>query len=197
MSEHANDQQSRGGNGRFTRSIDTAEQDARAARLRSGGMPYRDIAAELGIDVSTAHRAVERALRAIVEEPAQDVRRLVLGRIDAALTRFDDMETRVRDVLQQEHVVVSNGRVVLLDGQPIPDPDPILKAIDRLVRIEEGRQKADAERRKLLGLDAPARIEAAVHEVTQQDLELQEMVNALKARNAAAEEQLRAGDSSD
>ena len=52
------------------------------------------------------------------------------------------------DVLQRNHVVVSQGRVVELDGVPIPDDAPVLAAIDRLLKIQERRAK-------LLGLDAP------------------------------------------
>ncbi len=193
MSHPTSTDPTRGGNGRFTRTVETATRDRQAAELRSKGWAYRDIARELNIDVATAHRAVERALRAIVEEPAQDVRRLILERLDAALARFDQMEATVRAVLERDHITVNNGRVVLLDGQPIPDAEPILKAIDRLVRIEDSRQKTDAERRRLLGLDAPARVDATVYEVTQQDLALQEMVRELQAKNSATEAELRAG----
>jgi predicted DNA-binding protein (UPF0251 family) len=73
--------------------------------------------------------------------------------------------------------------------------------ISRLTaQIERGNQVARnvevamkvAERRaRLLGLDAPQEIDATVHEVTQADLALQELLREAKAKSAAQEEQLR------
>jgi hypothetical protein len=62
------------------------------------------------------------------------------------------------------------------------------RAINTAVRISESR-------RKLLGLDMPTRIEASVlsHEVTPQDIELQELLREAKAKNAVTEAAIRAG----
>ncbi|TDC47651.1 hypothetical protein E1281_25970 [Actinomadura sp. KC345] len=135
----------RGGDGKFTRSPETAERDAEAARLRGRGLSYRKIAAELEMDVSSAHAAVQRALRAIVEEPAEDARALELERLDTALAA-------VMRVLEADHVVIQHGKVVELNGQPVPDDAPVLQAVDRIVKISESR-------RKLLGLDAAQKLD--------------------------------------
>ncbi|WP_455362001.1 hypothetical protein [Streptomyces sp. SYSU K21746] len=58
------------------------------------------------------------------------------------------------------------------------------RAINTAVRISESR-------RRMLGLDQPVAVHATVHEVTQQDLELQEMIRAARARVALEEQQLR------
>jgi hypothetical protein len=134
----------RGGNGHFDRNIATAERDAEAARLRSRGLTYRQIAAELGVDVANAHRAVKRALDAVVAEPAADAVAFELERLDA-------LYARALEVMESHHVTVSNGRVVALNDEPLPDDGPVLAAIDRLVRISESR-------RKLLGLDSPTKM---------------------------------------
>ncbi|MGH8965824.1 MAG: hypothetical protein ACRDXB_10920, partial [Actinomycetes bacterium] len=108
----------RGGDGRFTRSPDTAQRDARAAELRGRGNSYRAIASELGYQSpASAHEAVQRALAAIVEEPAQDVRRLELERLDT-------LYEAALKVLERRHVHVSGGTVVRVrvlgeDGAPI------------------------------------------------------------------------------
>lgn len=62
------------------------------------------------------------------------------------------------------------------------------RAINTAVRISESR-------RKLLGLDMPARVEATVqhHEVTQQDIELQALIREAKATVAAEETRLLEG----
>jgi len=135
--------QSRDGNGYWIQTVESAERDAEAARLRSRGLTYRKIAATLGIDVAVAHRAVARAMKAIVAEPAADAQAVELERLDT-------LHVRALEVMERHHVAVSNGRVVSLDGVALQDDGPVLAAINTLIRISESR-------RKLLGLDSPTK----------------------------------------
>jgi hypothetical protein len=134
----------RTGKGRFSRTVDSAERDARACELRAQGLTYQRIADELGYgNRELARRGVERALLAIVAEPAGHLRTLELARLDEAWQR-------AWAVMEREHVVVSNGRLIMdpATGKPLRDDGPVLAAIDRLLRIQERRAR-------LLGLDAP------------------------------------------
>ncbi|MFC9752994.1 hypothetical protein [Streptomyces sp. NPDC056921] len=155
------------GRGRFVRTLTTAQRDAEAALLRSKGWTYPRIAAELGYGHrADAYNAVQRVLKETVREVGENVRALELERLDR-------LEAAANEVLEREHVTVSNGRVVDLQGAPIPDAGPVLAAIDRLLKIQERRAK-------LLGLDAPlkrdvtltderaAAIEALVEELGEQ-----------------------------
>jgi hypothetical protein len=136
----------RNGKGRFARNVDTAERDGQAARLRCEGHSYDTIAARLGYcDKAAAYRGVERAILATVAEPAAELRTLELARLD-------DLWQQAWAVMTRTHITVSNGRVVELHGQPIPDSGPTLQAIGRLLRIQERRAR-------LLGLDAPTKVE--------------------------------------
>jgi hypothetical protein len=151
----------RDSNGKFTRTIDHAAQDAAAAGLRARGATYDAIAIELGYcDRHAARRAVERALVATVTEPAAEVRQLELARLD-------EMYRAALAVLERQHLTVSHGKVVhtggvpVIDdrgnvtwvgGEPLLDDAPVLQAIDRMIRIMERRAK-------LLGLDAPTKVE--------------------------------------
>jgi hypothetical protein len=160
-----------GPNGDFVATPETAMRDARAAELRGRGMSYRQIAAELGIDVHTAHDAVRRALGAIRAEPAPAVRQL-------ELQRLDEMYAAALGVLEREHVVVSGSKIVykvieyatdgdghiLLDDdghpkaervEPLKDDAPVLRAVETLLKIQ-------ARRAALLGLDAPVKAETGV-----------------------------------
>jgi hypothetical protein len=160
MDEQRQADATHGGDGKYTRTTDTAERDAEAARLRSRGLSYRQIAAQLGMDVGNAHRAVQRAMAAIVAEPAADA-------IAFELDRLDQLYRAALAVLEARHITVSNGRVVELDGVPLPDDGPVLQAIDRLVRISESR-------RKLLGLDQPVKAQVSgglTYEVVGVDME--------------------------
>jgi transposase len=151
----------RGVKGRYEHTMADAERDATAARLRARGLTYRRIAAELGVDVATAHRAVKRALEATVAEPAAEVRQLELERLDTELERLAELEERVREVLEAKHVTVQHGAVVQLDGQPLPDDGPVLAAADRLLKIEDARRRKGERRARLLGLDAPQKVETS------------------------------------
>lgn len=165
--------QTRGANGKYTRDPATAERDAKAAQLRARGWSYRRIAAEMEYQsVASAYEAVQRALKAIVEEPATDVRQLELDRLDA-------MYEAVVKVLETKHLTVSQGRIIrqeigierddaglpVLDGEgkpipiyePLEDDAPVLAAVDRMLKIQERRAR-------LLGLDAKTQHDMGIAE---------------------------------
>lgn len=136
------------GSGRFVKTAEAAERDAEAARLRSTGMSYGDIAKALGYaDASGAHMACSRAMK-VIAEPARELRAIELARLDLILRE-------AWTVMVTEHITVSQGRVVAHPdtGLPLRDHGPVLAAIDRILKIAERRAR-------LLGLDAPTKIEA-------------------------------------
>ncbi len=138
-------QPARGGNGKFTRSPDVAETDAEAARLRRRGLSYPAIARELGYaSHSSAIAAVSRALADITREPAEELVKLELGRLDDALSR-------AYEVMGNHHYVTSVKGVVEYEGSPLVDDGPVLAAALAIVKIGESR-------RKLLGLDAETKV---------------------------------------
>ena len=65
------------------------------------------------------------------------------------------------------------------------------EAAGRAARNIEVAVKVSERRAKLLGIDAPERVEATVTEVTQEDLALAELVREAQAAAAVAEAQLR------
>ena len=140
----------RGGRGRYIRTDESAARDAEACRLRTDGATYQRIADELGYaDPSAAWKAVDRALRAIVAEPASRLKSMELARLDVGLVE-------VFRILRADHVVVSNGRVVMDPAdpsKPLLDDGPKLQAIDRLIKIAERRAR-------YCGLDMPTKVEA-------------------------------------
>lgn len=186
-------QDARSGRGKYIRTTETAERDAEAARLRTRGLTYDEIGLELGITKSTAQKACQRALADIVREPAEDLLKIELQRLDLQLVRLHQLETAARTVLEARHITVNNGKVIYNPGteEPMEDDGPVLAAIDRLIKIEAARNQNSERRAKLLGLDAALKVEATVYEVTQQDIALREWTNELKAKNATVEAQLR------
>lgn len=182
--------------GRYLPSPDTAIRDAQAAELRTQGLTYQQIAAEMGYASGrSAWDAVNRAITAVIKEPGEAVLHFELERLDAELVRLDDLEAAARKVLTARHITVSNGRVILHPdtGDPMEDDGPVLQAIDRLVKIEDARRRNGERRAKLTGIEAAVKVDATVHEVSQEDIELAELIREAQARNAAQEARIKDG----
>lgn len=210
MAQHGNpDQDTRDSRGQYARSLTAAQRTARAAQLRSEGLTYQEIADDLGYsDRRTAWNAVRRLIDSLTIPAAESARKteverleLEFERLDAELDRLDALIPHIEAVLTRHHITVNNGRVIEVEGEPLLDDGPVLQAVDRLTRIAaERRNISDTRRRhsesyrKLLGIDAPTRVDATVHEVTQQDLELQEMLRDAKAQTATEEQAIRDGE---
>lgn len=135
------------GNGRYEKGYEAAQRDAEAARLRTRHWTYQQIADELGYaSRGAAYDGVQRALQAVVREPAEELRTLELERLDR-------LARAAEQVLEAHHVRVSGGGIVQgMDGHPVEDSGPVLAAIDRLLKIQERRAR-------LLGLDSPVKQE--------------------------------------
>lgn len=153
---------------------EAAELDAKVIRLRSQGLTFREIATELGyVAQSYVYRCYQRGKRRIVAPAVEEFRASQLAEIEAERELLED-------ILHAEHPLVSNGRRF----DDLVDDGPVLAALDR-------RAKLRAQEMDLLGLKAPVRVEATVTEVTQEDIELRQLVSEYQARNAATKEALR------
>ena len=141
-----------------TRSTETRQRDARALGLRQRGLSYTAIRDELGFSaVSSAHAAVRRAIGDCYREAAGEAVQLELERLD------DVYRTLYRVMLTRHPAVSSSGKVVVGgDGQPMYDDAVNVQAGLAIMRVSESR-------RKLLGIDAPARSRVTV--VTEDDLD--------------------------
>jgi len=139
-------EQPRDGNGGFLYTDASVQRDADASRLRSEGKTFQQISDALGYgDRGAAWRGIQRARRAILREPAEHL-------IQVESARLDELYVTALDVLERDHVTVSNGRVMYDDeGKPILDDGPKLAALRELRQIRESY-------RKLHGLDQPAKV---------------------------------------
>lgn len=159
----------------YDRDPTTAVNDARATELRAQGLSYQQIADRLNLGGrGKAHDAVQRCLRDTLTPPADELRIL-------EAERLDDLTRKAYEVLAADHIVTQHGKIVRGDdGEPVQDHEPVLKAIDRLLRLSDAR-------RKLLGLDVPVRADITVHQVDTADLALMEIIREAQARNAQTE----------
>lgn len=164
--------------GLSTRKIEAATKDPEGP---TGGMR---------IPATTVKEMIREEAARRIDPKVDEWRAVQVARIEAARERLDGLEEAAIKVLEREHITVNNGRIIVLNDEPLPDDGPVLAAIDRLVKIEDARlRNADALCR-ILGLNAPTRIEAQVTETTQQDIELQEMLRDAKARVQLEEQQI-------
>lgn len=125
-----------------------AEEERECWRLRKRGLSLREISAETGLSKST----VERRLRCTFQEFREDTATMRDQWVQMELDRLDAAQQAVVAVLEAQHLVVSEGRVVRIDGQPLPDHGPVLAAVREFRMLSESR-------RRLLGLDAPTKHE--------------------------------------
>ena len=113
------------------RNIAARELDASAYKLRLSGQNYTQIGKALGVNRTTAYRAVKRVMDALVKETLEDaekVRQMELDRLDQMLEVLLPRATRKRN--------------------------PDMAAVDRVVRLMDRRSR-------YIGLDAPERSEVS------------------------------------
>lgn len=148
-------------------SIRQAERRAEILKLRLDGHSLAEIGDRLGIRADSVHDIITRALRAMTQDPSQELLTLELARLDSLYAEALKAVRSFTPVLHNGRVVQipvidSKGGAIkdLETGQPLTciaqDRQPVLAGIACAVRIAERRAK-------LLGLDAPIR---AMQEVT-------------------------------
>lgn len=129
----------RDGRGRYSLDPKSADTTARALELKAKNYTYREIAAELGIAVSSAYEAVQRGLRRTVA-PAVEAYR------DEEADRLEQLRREALELLLTEKFEVSAGRVT--DQEDLGHK---IAALQMLLKISEST-------RKLHGLDSAAKV---------------------------------------
>jgi hypothetical protein len=146
--------------------VDAADLDGQCLELRRYGNTYRQIAAQLGISPANAHKRVTRGLDRTRREPGDALREL-------ELERLDQLQVEATKVLAGNHVVIQGGKVVRdKQGEPYRDHGPTLAAIRTLLQVQERRAR-------LLGLDAPTRVDARVLTIDELDRQIAELETLL------------------
>lgn len=111
-----------------------AELASTAAVMRRHGKTWETIAADLGLrNRQEAYRVVETAWK---NDRVEISRNLEMLR-DQEDERDDELREKLYALLEKDYLVVSHGAVVLHPetGHPLRDAEPILRIIDRLMKM--------------------------------------------------------------
>jgi len=129
------------GNGRWSKDLTAAERAATAAKLRSQGVLWREIAEQLGYASEGA--AYEAAQRFWAEQPKQTVAEIR----QEFRAKLEGLEQELRGVLERPHYVVASvpnlGPELVKgpNGEYLIDDAPILNAVDKIRALVETQLK--------------------------------------------------------
>lgn len=148
------------------------KKDREASRLAAIGHSPEEIAEMLDLrdsitgepDPRRAVKAVQRGLTAVYRFTVDETRL-------QELQSLDEMERHLWQSLRREHVLVQQGRVIMIEGQVVQDERFVLEALDRILKIKERRAK-------YLGLDAQVRLSV---EADQLGGEIAQLIAAINA----------------
>ena len=144
-------------------------------QMRRKRMTLKEIADELGVTVQRVHHAYSKAMKAVPPLQANALRQEMIDQLDR-------LEAKALVVLDAFHFVTNlRGVVTVKDIHgaqvPLEDHGPALAAIDAVLKIQQRKAK-------LLGLDAPVKVAATVHEVSEEDVAIAELIRDQEAKNA-------------
>jgi transposase-like protein len=165
---------------RYNRIGATEEERAdlrnRAYQRRLEGATYSDIAKELGVSAPTVKTLCQEYIDHITLPQAEQYRKIEADKLSIA-------EQVAWKILRDNHITIQHGKVVMLNDEPIADPEPVFKAIATVLKISERRAK-------LLGLDMPVKTETEVKVSTPIDQSVEAMLREMEQRKAAEREAL-------
>jgi hypothetical protein len=126
---------------------------AEAARLKAMGTPLEDIADAFGWSTPDGSPDTARVATAIRAHLASMYRFTIDEMKVIELQSLDELEYRLWKLLDGQHVVISQGRIVRDEnGDPVEDARFVLETADRIQKVKD-------QRAKMMGLYAPAKIE--------------------------------------
>lgn len=148
------------------------KRDREASRLAAIGHSLEEIAEMLNLrdsisgeyDPRRAAKAVQRGLTTVYRFTVDEMRL-------QELQSLDEMERHLWQSLRREHVLVQQGRVIMIEGTVVQDERFVLEALDRILKIKERRAK-------YLGLDAQVRLSVEADQIGGEIAQLIAMINA-------------------
>ncbi|WP_405708461.1 hypothetical protein OG264_11675 [Streptomyces xanthophaeus] len=155
-----------------------AELRIRAYQMQLKRVPVKDIAVELGCSGPTVRKLIKEYIDELTVPLAEKARAMELDKLNT-------VEAIAWKVLEENHVTVSHGKVIMMDGVPLKDTDPIFKALSTILKTSESI-------RKLLGLDMPTESVHTVRTESVVDASILSLVEEMEEANRVEAERLNA-----
>ena len=119
-------------------------------KMRSRKRPWAEIAAALGYSSAEhASKDFQRACEYRTRELNETIDALRMAEIE----HLEELRRSAMDVMKRFHPALFQGEAIRFEGETLIDDGPTLNAIATLLKVSERLSK-------LLGLDAPAKVEA-------------------------------------
>lgn len=144
---------------------------------RNRGVKMHEVAKELGIGEATADRYMKLALEARIAPTVDEFRRQQNDRLDETMRRAEEQVDAANSIIADE--LAKRGT----DDRP--NVSVILAALRERANGLALALRVDERRARLNGLDAPTVVNATVHQVDAEDVELAELIREEQARAAA------------
>lgn len=169
-------------NGKLGTPTQRAAIRAEAYRMSLRGATNVAIGEHFGVSRETIRLLLKEYIAELTVPLAEDMRKIENDKLDR-------LEALGWKILEDNHVAFQHGKVVVMKdpetGQekPIEDVEPILKGMDRLLKVSDRRAK-------LWGIDTPVKQESTVTHTTPFDAGIAAMVAEMAAMNDAERDSL-------
>lgn len=152
--------------------LEIAERRLQAIDLRRSGFTWKQIAERLELGNPGV---VAREIMFALQEANREVQEQLDGYRYLELEKLDALERLMWATIRKKHLLAQHGRIIFdpETGEPMTDDGPLFNATDRLLKIAERRAK-------LMGWDAPAKVE--VRATDELDNEIAGLLAQLAAR---------------
>lgn len=147
------------------------ERNLRILALRRQCWTWDKISRDVDLSGNQCRVIYENEMKKATLPLVDDLRKMELDKLESL------EEVCFKVLLDNHYKISASGKLVYHGNAPIEDPAPVLDAVRTLKLLMDRKAK-------LLGLDAPQKIEATVTENTEMDRRLQEWMNEDKARRA-------------
>lgn len=166
--------QPQGARGGYVPQVEAAERRAAAARMRSAGKRWQEIAdTHYNGDLGTASKQVKQFWADQPKETVEEIRSAILAKID-------NLEQDVRRVMAKPHYVVAEGRIVV-NHKPDCNARKGLSCSEKCPRliddkpiydgVEAVRKLVETQLKLIPGLAAPKRLEVMTDDLIAAEIE--------------------------
>lgn len=163
-------------------------RDREAARLSAQGYGLLDICEQLDLrDVTTGEFDTRKAVAAVKRGLSMVHQFSVDEKRTEQLHSLEMIKKHLWESLDREHVMVQQGKVIMIEGIPVEDRRFVLETFDRILKAED-------QQAKLLGTNATTRVSIEADQIGGEIATLIAMIHQEPTTVVVQQPALEAGD---